>query len=162
VEVGGADLSVIVPSAGPFPGLDRAGGVRVSGGSFFLTNTVPAEEQAAAWAFMRFMWETENQVAWHLRGSYLPTTQSAAFAPEVAAYWTDDLAGRMLKVGYDQLLTVDPEQPGPQIGPYAAYTDAIKNSLDRLVLQGASVDAAVTEADREIQAAIDRYIEDNA
>jgi sn-glycerol 3-phosphate transport system substrate-binding protein len=161
VEVGGADLSVIVPSAGPFPGLERAAGVRVSGGSFFLTNTVAAEEQAAGWAFMRFMWETESQVAWHLVGSYLPTTQAAAFAPEVASYWTEDLAGRMLKVGYDQLLTIDADQPGPQIGPYTAYSSAIKNSLDRLVLQGASVDAVVTAADREIQAALERYIEDN-
>lgn len=161
VEVG-ADLSTIVPSAGPFPGLERAGGVRVSGGSFFLANTVDPEEQAAAWAFMRFMWETDSQVAWHLVGSYLPTTQAAAFAPEVATYWTEDLAGRMLKVAYDQLLTIDPEQPGPQIGPYGAYNDAIKNSLDRLVLQGASVDAVVSAADREIQAAIDRYAEDNA
>jgi ABC-type glycerol-3-phosphate transport system substrate-binding protein len=135
--------------------------VRVSGGAFFMTNTVPAEQQAAAWEFMKFMWQTENQVAWHLVGSYLPTTQTAANAPEVVAYWADDLAGRLLKVGYDQLLQVDPQRPGPQIGPYVDYSDAIKNSLDRLVLQGESVDAAVTRADAEIQAALTRYIEDN-
>jgi sn-glycerol 3-phosphate transport system substrate-binding protein len=161
VATGDADLSQIVPSAGPFPGVREPGKVRVSGGSFFLTNTVPAEQQAAAWRFMRFMWETDSQVAWHLVGSYLPTTQQAVGAPEVASYWTDDLAGRMLKVAYDQLLTVDPDAPGPQIGPYRAYTEAIKNSLDRLVLRRDSVDAVVTAADREIQAALDRYIEDN-
>ena len=133
----------------------------MSGGAFFLTNTPAPEVQAAAWAFMRFMWETESQVAWHLVGSYLPTTQAAVGAPEVAAYWVDDLAGRMLKVSYDQLLTVDPARPGPQIGPYRAYSEAIKNSLDRLVLRGDSVDAVVTAADREIQRALDRYIEDN-
>lgn len=161
VDVGSADLSVIAPAAGPLPGLREPGQVRVSGGAFFLTNTPTAEEQAAAWAFMRFMWETDSQVAWHLVGSYLPTTQAAVGAPEVAAYWTDDLAGRMLKVSYDQLLTVDPERPGPQIGPYRGYSDAIKNSLDRLVLRGDSVDAVVTAADREIQAALERYVEDN-
>jgi ABC-type glycerol-3-phosphate transport system substrate-binding protein len=126
-----------------------------------MTNTVSPEQQAGAWEFMRFMWETENQVAWHLVGSYLPTTQAAANAPEVVAYWEDDLAGQLLKVGYDQLLQVDPERPGPQIGPYVAYSDAIKNSLDRLVLQGASVDSAVQQADTEIQDALDRYVEDN-
>jgi sn-glycerol 3-phosphate transport system substrate-binding protein len=161
VDTGGADLSKIVPAAGPFPGVEDPGRVRVSGGAFFMTNTVPAEQQAAAWAFMRFMWETDSQVAWHLVGSYLPTTQAAAGAPEVTSYWTDDLAGRMLKVGYDQLLQVDPKRPGPQIGPYRAYTEAIKNSLDRLVLRGDSVDSVVTQADREIQSALDRYIEDN-
>ena len=161
IDLGDADLSVIVPAAAAFPGVDEPGKVRVSGGSFFLTNTVPPQEQAAAWAFMRFMWETDSQVAWHLVGSYLPTTQAAAGAPEVATYWTDDLAGRILKVAYDQLLEVDPERPGPQIGPYRAYSEAIKNSLDRLVLRGDSVDAVVTGADREIQDALTRYIEDN-
>lgn len=160
IDVGGADLSVIAPAAGPFPGLRGPGQVRVSGGAFFMTNTPSPEEQAAAWAFMRFMWEPESQVAWHLVGSYLPTTQSVAGAPEVTAYWTDDLAGRMLKVGYDQLLTVDPERPGPQIGPYKAYSEAIKNSLDRLVLRGDSVESVIATADAEIQAAIDRYAED--
>jgi sn-glycerol 3-phosphate transport system substrate-binding protein len=160
VDLGGTDLSVIAPAAGPFPGLREPGQVRVSGGSFFLTNTPSDEEQAAAWAFMRFMWERPSQVAWHLVGSYLPTTQAAAGAPEVTAYWTDDLAGRMLKVGYDQLLTVDPDRPGPQIGPYRAYSEAIKNSLDRLVLRGDDVDEVIAAADREIQAAIERYAED--
>ncbi|HEX4868518.1 MAG TPA: extracellular solute-binding protein [Acidimicrobiales bacterium] len=161
VDVGSADLSAIVPADAPFPGLERPAQVRVSGGAFFITNTIPPEQQAAAWDFMKFMWRTENQVAWHLVGSYLPTTQTAANAPEVTAYWKDDLAGRLLKVGYDQLLQVDPQRPGPQIGPYVDYSDAIKNSLDRLVLQGASVDDAVKTADGEIQAALTRYVEDN-
>jgi sn-glycerol 3-phosphate transport system substrate-binding protein len=162
VDTGEADLSGIVPANGPFPGLERPAQVRVSGGAFFLTNTVPPEQQAAAWEFMKFMWQTQNQVAWHLVGSYLPTTQTAANDPAVTAYWQDDLAGRLLKVGYDQLLQVDPQRPGPQIGPYSDYTAAIKNSLDRLVLQGASVDAVVTRADAEIQEALTRYAEDNA
>ena len=79
----------------------------------------------------------------------------------MTAYWEDDLAGQLLKVAYDQLLQVDPEKPGPQIGPYVDYSDAIKNSLDRLVLQGDSVDSVVTRADEEIQDALTRYVEDN-
>lgn len=162
IDTGSSDLSAIVPADAAFPGLEKPAQVRVSGGAFFLTNTVPPEQQAAAWEFMKFMWQTENQVAWHLVGSYLPTTQTAANAPEVVSYWADDLAGRLLKVGYDQLLQVDPQRPGPQIGPYVDYAQAIKTSLDRLVLQGASVDSAVTQADAEIQEALTRYVEDNA
>ena len=58
-------------------------------------------------------------------------------------------------------MAIDPERPGPQIGPYTDYSDAIKNSLDRLVLQGASVDAVMTPAQDEIQEALTRYVEDN-
>lgn len=161
VSTGDADLSGVAPLAGPFPGVEEPSQVRVSGGAFFMSNGVPPEQQAGAWEFMKFMWETANQVSWHLVGSYLPTTQAAASSPEVTAYWEDDLAGKLLKEGYDELVAIDPERPGPQIGPYTDYSDAIKNSLDRLVLQGASVDDAVTGAQDEIQEALTRYVEDN-
>jgi sn-glycerol 3-phosphate transport system substrate-binding protein len=155
------DLSKIDVQAAPFPGLEEPSQVRVAGGAFFMTNTGSPEQQAAAWEFMKFMWKPESQVHWHLLGSYLPTTQAAASNPEVVAFWEDDLAGRILKVGYDQLVAVDPENPGPQIGPYTDYSDAIKDSLDRLVLEGQDPDDVIARADGTIQDALSRYIEDN-
>ena len=105
---------------------------------------------------MKFMWETDSQVAWHLVGSYLPTTQAAAADPDVVAYWEDDLAGRLLKVGLRPAARRSTRSgPGPRSGPTRDYTDAIKNSLDRLVLQGDSVDDVIAEADEEIQDALD-------
>lgn len=155
------DLSKIDVQAAPFPGLEEPSQVRVAGGAFFMTNTGSPEQQAAAWEFMKFMWEVPSQVQWHLLGSYLPTTQAAASDPEVVAFWEDDLAGRILKVGYDQLVAVDPDNPGPQIGPYVDYSDAVKESMDRLVLQGSSPDEAISRADGIIQDALTRYNEDN-
>lgn len=157
-----ADLSKVRPAAGPFPGVEAPGKVRVSGGAFFLMNTSPPEVQAGAWQFMRYMQRQESQVAWHLVGSYLPTTQEAATAPEVAAFWSDDLAGEMLAVAYDQLLAIDPERPGPSIGPYTKYSDAIKNALESMVFEGRSPDEAIAEAQEAIDAALERYAEDNA
>lgn len=161
IDAGGITFENLEPRAAPFPGIEEPSQVRVSGGAFFMTNTGTPAEQAAAWEFMKFMWSVENQVKWHLQGSYLPTTQAAAGDPEVVEYWEDDLAGKILKVGYQQLLAIDPENPGAQIGPYSDYAAAIQNSLDRLVLQGDSVDEVITAADQEIQEALDRYIEDN-
>ncbi len=155
------DLSKIDVMASPFPGLEEPAQVRVAGGSFFMTNTVPPEQQAAAWEFMKFMWEVPSQVHWHLLGSYLPTTQAAASDPEVVAYWQDDLAGQILQVAYGQLVAVKPDNPGPQIGPYTDYSDAIKDSLDRLVLEGASPDDVIARTDQTIQDALTRYNEDN-
>ncbi len=160
IDPGAIDFTGLDVRAAPFPGLEEPAQVRVSGGSFFMTNTGTPEEQAASWEFMKFMWSVENQVKWHITGSYLTTTQAAAGAPEVTEYWENDLAGKILKVGYEELLAINPENPGPQIGPYLDYTDAIKNSLDRLVLQGASVEDVIADAHGEIQEAIDRYNED--
>lgn len=155
------DPSVIDVRAGPFPGLEEPSQVRVSGGAFMMTNTGTPEEQAAAWEFMRWMWEVPQQITWHLQGSYLPTTQVVANDPAVQEYWETDLAGKILKVSYDQLVQVDSSNQAPLIGPYSDYTEAIKTSLDRLVLEGASVDEVVTDADAEIQTALDDYIEAN-
>lgn len=155
------DPSVIDVRSGPFPGLEEPSQVRVSGGYFAMTNTGTPEQQAAAWEFMRWMWEVPQQVTWHLRGSYLPTTQVVANDPEVQEYWETDLAGKLLKVAYDQLVQIDSNNVAPLIGPYTDYTEAIESSLDSLVLEGASVDDAIAQADADIQAALDEYIEAN-
>lgn len=161
IDVGEVDPNTIDVRAGAFPGLEEPAQVRVSGGWFAMTNTGPPEEQAAAWEFMKWMWEVPQQVTWHLQGSYLPTTQAAANDPQVQEYWETDLAGKLLKVAYDQLVQVDSNNVAPLIGPYTDYSDAIKESLDRLVLEGAAVDEVIATADAEIQAALDEYIEAN-
>ena len=63
---GGVDLSKIVPVDGALPRSRGAGPGAGVGRAFFMTNTVPPEQQAAAWEFMKFMWQTESQVDWHL------------------------------------------------------------------------------------------------
>jgi sn-glycerol 3-phosphate transport system substrate-binding protein len=164
VDTGGAsgDLSGLVPSAGPFPGVKEPGKVRISGGAFYMTNTVPPEVQAGAWEFMRYMQSTDSQVSWHLVGSYLPTTQAAASDPRVIKFWDTDLAGKMLKTAYEQLLKVDPQKPGPSIGPYPQYDDAVRKSLESMAFDNSSPDDAVAGAQKAIQDALTQYIEDNA
>ncbi len=147
--------------AAPFPGIEAPAQVRVSGGAFYMSNVGSEAEQAASWDFMKYMWGVDAQVGWHLQGSYLPTTQAAAANPQVTAYWQDDLAGQMLKVAYDQLLQVDPQRPGPQIGPYPDYQTAIQQSLERLVFNNESVDTVIAAAQGDIQRALDAYNEDN-
>ncbi|CAN5790528.1 ABC transporter substrate-binding protein [soil metagenome] len=159
IDAGGAevDLSALVPAATTFPGLEEPGQVKAGGGAFFLTNTGPPEVQAGAWEFMRFMQSIESQVAWHLEAGFLPITEEVAADPRVTEFWEDDLAGPMLKSGYDQLLLVDPERPGPQIGPYTEYSDAIKIALEAVVFAGTSPEDAIDEAHAEITDALANY-----
>src|SRR3546814_8174794 len=62
--------------AAPFPGLDGPGEGQLGGGVWYITNTTPPEVQAAAWDFMKYVNEPENQARWHLQGSYLPVRQA--------------------------------------------------------------------------------------
>src|SRR3954454_1452553 len=155
------DLSGLVPSAGPFPGVEEPGKVRISGSAFYMTNTVPPAVQAGAWQFMKYMQSLNGQVGWHLVASYLPPTQAAASDPRVTKFWDTDRAGKMLKTAYQQLLQVDPDKPGPSIGPYPQYVDAIHKSLESMAFDGKSPDAAIAQAQTDIQAALTQYIEDN-
>ena len=60
------------------------------------------------------------------------------------------------------MVCVDPDKPGPQVGPYPDYKTAIQTSLDSLVFNGASVDDAIAQAQSDIQDALTAYNEDNA
>lgn len=162
VAPGAVEADGLEMRAAPFPGMREPGQVRVSGGAFYLSNVGSDVEQAASWDFMKYMWEVDSQVGWHLQGSYLPTTQTAAGNPEITEYWETDLAGQLLKVGYDELVDIDAARPGTQIGPYTDYKTAIENSLDRLVFEGASVDDVLAEAQATVTDALTAYNEDNA
>lgn len=163
IEGGGeVDPNALLPAAAPLPGVDEPGQVSVAGGSFYLTGTGAPEVRAAAWRFMRFMFERDSQVRWHLEGSYLPVTQGASDDPRIAEFRRSRLAGRLLQPAAEQLRLIDPEQPGPQIGPYQAFNDAIEDALDAMVFEGRSPADAVADAQAELDELIRQYREDNA
>ena len=86
-----------------FPGISEPGQVQIGGGVWYITNTTPPEVQAAAWDFVTWWNQPENQVPWHIDGSYLPFSVAASEDPELLATWEGDGAGSWLGISYDQL-----------------------------------------------------------
>ena len=74
---------------------------------------------------------------------------------------TEERAGIWLNRAYDLALGLDPEFPGPLIGPYRQVRNIIGDSLDRMMLNGADPADVIAEADAEINDAIDDYNEEN-
>lgn len=162
VDAGDVDLSRLAFDAGPFPGLDAPGRVQVGGGAWYITNTTPPEVQAAAWDFITWWNRPETQVIWHLEGGYLPFSEQAAADDRVLDSWTNDQSGRWLSVSYDQLTEgVDPDWPGPLIGPYDQFRDALENGLDAVALSGADPAAEITKAADATTGAITAYNEES-
>lgn len=167
VDTGGvaapADIPTdgLVPMAAPYPGLEEPGRAQIGGGAFFMPATNSAEVQAAAWAFSQYMASPEGQLKWHTEGSYLPTVIGATEDPDFLAFWESGLAGRMLKVASDQLQSIDPERPGPLIGPRGDYGSIVEAALGKVAFEGADPDGAVETADRDLTAALLRYVDDN-
>ncbi len=155
-----ADLRLDIGVAN-IPGLEEAGGYQLGGGAWFMTNTVTPEEQAGAWEFIKFINEVESQKLMHLKGSYMPVRQSVADDPDVVFAWEENAAGQWLKVAVDQFNALDPEFPGPQIGPYTETRQALREMLEAVLLTGTEPDAAIAEAETVVNDALQAYEDAN-
>ena len=147
--------------AAQFPGMEGPGGGQLGGGVWYITNTGSDEVQAASWDFLKYVNQPENQALWHLEGSYLPVRQATVESQEVQDFWANTRPGNWLQTAYEGMQAVDPDWPGPLIGPYAEVREAIRNSLDALLFSDGSVDAVIDETNQTITEALEQYNEEN-
>lgn len=115
--------------SGPLPGLHSAGKVSIYGMAWFMSRNVPPEQQAAAWKFVEFMYKTSSQATLLTVGSALPVSPRTQGEAKVKKFWTSGLAGEWLKVGSDEINTLDASQPGPLIGPYGDFESIMREAI---------------------------------
>jgi sn-glycerol 3-phosphate transport system substrate-binding protein len=158
----GVDTSVLDIGAGPAFGVDGAGKAQIGGNAFWLTKTGPGEKQGASWEFMKWWNQSDQQVAWHMAGSYLPFLLKAVDDPNLKTFWTTDIAGKWLAIAYKELREgVNPDFTGPLIGPYNKFRPAIRSGLDSLVFKDEDPQKAVTKAASDTTAALKEYNDAN-
>ena len=61
----------------PTPADSPQGGVVIGGGSLWMLDGTPQDELEATWEFVKFMAETEQQIAWHKGTGYFPIRKDA-------------------------------------------------------------------------------------
>lgn len=160
---GGPDLSGLAfpdldVGVGQLPGFDEQGSGQVGGNAWYLIGAGKSPEQvAAAWDFLKWVNQTDNQVTWTMQGSYLPVFSGAAESPELQAYFDDTLPGGWLATAYESLQQVDAEFPGPVIGPYKEFRAALRAAIEESLIGGQDATAAFDTANTKIQAALDAY-----
>lgn len=147
--------------AGPFPGLNGPNEGQLGGGVWYITNTGPDEVQAGAWDFVKYVNQPENQALWHTEGSYLPVRQETVDSDEVTDFWANTRPGKWLQTAYEGLESVDPDWPGPLIGPYTETRSAVRTALDSLMFAGEGADQVIPVADQTITDAIAQYNDEN-
>lgn len=151
------DLSGIVPLAAQFPGIDEPGQVHPTGGAFYIMNTAGPVEQVAAWKFMEFMLQPDNAKDWLIDGGYVPSVKDVHDEPDVESFWKDDVAGTMAVKAAEQMRLVDPDRPGPAMGPYSDFMDIVEKALQAVFFDGADIGQALQRAERDVTAALERY-----
>lgn len=72
----------------------------IGGGGIGILDTASAQEVAAAWEFVKFLFEDEQVIENAIRTGYLPYTISAGTNADMVAYWNEN---PLTKVAYDQL-----------------------------------------------------------
>ncbi len=159
-DLGKADASGLEVGAAVMPGFTEPGRTQMGGGAWYLTNTVPPEQQAAAWDFMKFLNSDESQAKLLMGGSSLPFRVSTDSRADVKEFYAKSLSGRWLQLASDQVNKIDPAFPGPLIGPYDQVRVAIQKASDNLLVNGMSPEDALSGAQSEIDKLLAQYNKD--
>ena len=111
---------------------------------------------------MKWVNSVDMQVVNNLVGGNDPVLLSVADVPEVKRTWEDTLSGQWLAISFEQQQNgIDPEFPGPLVGPYTEMRTAVRKAVEDMLLNDAEPADVLAEAEAEITDAIARYDEEN-
>jgi sn-glycerol 3-phosphate transport system substrate-binding protein len=116
-----------------------------TGGTFFVVlRAVPRAEKEAAWAFLRWMCEPEQTIAWATRTGYLPVTEDAVAHLDATGYYRAHPNDR---VAYDQLAAADAWPWAPNL--FRIQRDVVEPRLEEAVLTNRDPRTVLDEARAE-------------
>lgn len=143
------------------PGLKEAGQGQIGGSAWYMVKSGNSLGVPAAWQFIKFFLTTPNQVTWTLEGSYLPVLKSAQDDPTLQKAFTTTTKGKWLNTAYQGLKNLNPDFPGPIIGPYNEFRSTVRAAVDSVAFNGAGTKDAIDKANTAFQASLDRYAKDS-
>jgi sn-glycerol 3-phosphate transport system substrate-binding protein len=149
--VQGVDLGV-APVPG-IPGKVPEGSPGVYTRSLWIMSARPEAERDAAWTFIKWLMEPEQQAEWFAGSGYLPVSKSAYDLPAakdiIAKYPQFEIPAALFAKTATTTAAL-----GPLIGPYQQVRDAVKTAIESMVSGSATPDQAMAAAVKEGNAAI--------
>ena len=157
-DLSGLKFPELEVGVGELPGFEEAGSGQIGGNAWYIIGAGRSPEQiAAARDFLKWVNQPDNQVKWTMQGSYLPVFSGAEESPELQAYFTDSLPGGWLETAFQSLKQVDPDFPGPVIGPYKEFRNAVRAAVEESLVAGQPATAAFENPNTTFQAPLDTY-----
>ncbi len=136
-------------------------GVIIGGAALWLIDSGDDAVNDAAWQFMKFLAEPEQQVTWHTGSGYFPVRTDVQESEEIQAFWQEN---PNFQTAIDQLFTtpttLEDGSPnyavlGGRAGPFPAIRRIIVEAYSRVLNDGLSpqeaLDEAVTKANDELE-----------
>jgi sn-glycerol 3-phosphate transport system substrate-binding protein len=132
------------------------GGVEPGGSGVYISNKVPALQQAAAWMYLSYICNTQSQATWAAGTGYIPVRKSSAQTATVQHLWTTNPG---YKVAYNEINNGanTPATSGSVIGPYADVRTDVLNAEISMFTGGASPSSAVSTAETNVNTTISSY-----
>jgi len=150
----GVDLGV-APVPG-IPGKVPEGSPGVYTRSLWIMNARPQEEQDAAWKFIKWFAEPEQQAEWFAGSGYLPVRNSAYDLPAakeiIAKYPPFQIPADLFPKTATTTAAL-----GPLLGPIRQVHDGVTDAIESMVSGNASPDEAMEAAVKTGNAAIKEY-----
>ncbi len=122
----------------PLPYFDEPK-VPVGGADLVIFSGIPEERQEAAWDFLVWLAQPEQQFDWARMTNYVPVVQSATELPAFQAFLAENPDRR---VGIDQLPYA---RPRPSLPGYPQATPEIVEALESIWLQNAPVEETLNQ-----------------
>jgi sn-glycerol 3-phosphate transport system substrate-binding protein len=132
------------------------GGVEPGGSGVYISNKVPALQQAAAWQFVSYLMNTQSQATWAAGTGYIPVRKSSAQTATVQHLWATNPG---YKVAYNEINNGvnSAATSGSVIGPYADVRTDVLNAEISMYTQGVRPAAAVKSAAQNVNTTISNY-----
>lgn len=145
----------------PYPeDKEGEGGVSVGGGSLYIMDNKPEEEQQAAWEFVKYLMEPEQQGYWYINTGYFPVNDSAYELPEVEETLEEfpqfETAINQLEVSLENNAGSNAGK-GPVIGIYPDMRTIIVEAMEEVVNDVKTPEEALNDAAEAITDALERY-----
>jgi sn-glycerol 3-phosphate transport system substrate-binding protein len=157
LERGG--LEGIEPGVAPVPGIPGAvpeGSPGVYTRSLWIMSARPQAERDAAWKFIKWLVEPEQQAEWFAGSGYLPVRNSAYDLPAakdiIARYPQFQLPADLFAKTATTTAAL-----GPLLGPFQQVRDGVRAAIESMLSGNASPDEAIAAAVKEGNAAISDY-----
>ncbi|HUA94523.1 MAG TPA: extracellular solute-binding protein, partial [Acidimicrobiales bacterium] len=140
----------------PLLGTTPRGGVEPGGSALFISNGVPAAQQAAAWTYETYLDSPAAQATWAAGTGYVPVRKSSVTTSTIQNLWKSDPG---FKVAYTQLVTgpTSTATSGAVIGPYPTVRKDVQTAEESMYQSGVSPAKALGQAALEVNTAISSY-----
>jgi sn-glycerol 3-phosphate transport system substrate-binding protein len=143
---------------GPFPVLSSSikGGIEPGGSGVYISDKVPAAQQAAAWVFVQYLDNTQSQATWGAGTGYIPIRKSSAQTATIQHLWATDPG---YKVAYTQLVNgvSDPASSGSVIGPYPDVRTDILTAEENMFQTNTTPAKALANAQSAANSTLSQY-----